>query len=84
MGDQQWYLFCSIVIIESLLHAAARYIIQYFNLASCIAIYIVHKDVNMMMYNRLIRLPHNAIHSPNIIIYREDCRLGLYDEDYGD
>ena len=44
----------------------------------------MHKDVNMMLYNRLIRLPHNAIHSPNIIIYREDCRLGLYDEDYGD
>ena len=44
----------------------------------------MHKDVNMMLYNRLIRLPHIAIHSPNIIIYHEDCRLGLYDEDYGD
>ena len=43
-------------MIESLLSAIATLFIQYLNLASLLSSYILYKDVNMMLYAKLIRL----------------------------
>ena len=57
-------------IVESLLSDSYSYILFNTLTYSQLAIYILHEDVNMMLYTPgSLGSPHNVMHSPTVVTY---------------